>query len=52
MESTKSKNQRWLVNANSFVLDIGRSNAKTVYNEYSKLTLTNFEFIWELGKEC
>ena len=51
MVSTRSKNQWWPVNANIFVLDIVRSNARTVYNECNKLTFTNFEFAWELGKE-
>lgn len=43
MVSTRSKNQRWPVNADFVVLGTVKSNPRTVYNECNKLTLTYFE---------
>ena len=51
MLSTRFQTKRWPCNANFFICDSVRTNARTVYNECNRLNLSNFEFTWMLGKE-
>ena len=49
--STRSKTKRWTLNANSFICDTTKTNARTLYNEINNKKLSNFEFTFQLGKE-
>ena len=49
--STRIKSRRWPLNALEFILDTGRSNAKTIFQD-NGIKLTNFEMTCNnLGKE-
>ena len=45
-----SKNKRWPINVNFFVLDTAHSNARTLYQEVTGKKISNFEFTWQLSK--
>ena len=49
--TTRAKTERWTLNANWFLCDTVKTNAKTLYNEINGKNLSNFEFTWNLGKE-
>ena len=48
---TRAKTKRWTLNANWFLCDTVKTNAKTLYNEVNGKNLSNFEFTRNLGKE-
>ena len=49
--STRCKTNRWTINANSFICDTVKTNARTLYNEINNKKLTTFEFTYQLAKE-
>ena len=49
--TTRAKTKRWTLNANWFLCDTLKTNAKTLFNEINSEKLSNFEFTWKLGKE-
>ena len=51
MLTTRSKTPRWALNATFFLLDIVRTNSRTLFNEIKNSKLSNFEYTWNLGKE-
>ena len=49
--STRMKTKRWTLNIFAFMLDIARTNAKTIVKENTPTKpLNTFQFTWELGK--
>ena len=49
--STRFKTRRWTMNANAFLCDTIKTNARTLYNEINGKKLSNFEFTFQLAKE-
>ena len=47
--SVHIKSKRWTINVLVFILDIVRTNAKTILRESTNSNLTTFKFIRELG---
>ena len=48
---TRMKTKRWTLNVFAFMLDIARTNAKTIVRENNRTKpLSTFQFTWELGK--
>ena len=47
----RGRTKWWTLNANFFLLDTVRTNARTLHNKVNKKNLSNFKFNWKLSKE-